>query len=164
MGSLKEPTARDLVVTVSDGEYRIEDTEIRIDDGWPDPQDGLTTGEDRWFVVLTGIEWGPLDVTIDIGTSPLDENLSAWEAVVQRGIEVTGGVVHVLDTGLTVQHEIQLPEPGWYLAQVHVRGRMSRLGKGHDPQGAEEHLIKFRRADGPVPNRILIGPDEFSTF
>src|SRR5882757_9866149 len=113
MGSLEEPTARDVVVTVGDGQYRIEDTEIRIDDGWPDPEDRLTTGEDRWFVVLTGIEWGPLNVTIDIGASPLDENLSAWEAVIQRGIEVTGGVVHVLDAGLTVQHEIQLPEPGW---------------------------------------------------
>ncbi|MCR6484006.1 hypothetical protein M8542_14370 [Amycolatopsis sp. OK19-0408] len=161
MGSLGPSARRELVVNVSDGQYRVEDTEIIIDDGWPEPEDRLTTGEDRWFVVLTGLEWGPLNVTIDTGTGPLETNFSSWDSVVQRGIEVTHGSVDILGTGLTVQHEIALPGSGWYVVQVHARGRMSRLAKGHNADGEEEHLIQLRPADGPVPHLLLVGPDEF---
>lgn len=161
MGSLEPAARHELVVNVSDGQYRVEDTEIIIEDGWPDSEDRLTTGEDRWFVVLTGLEWGPLNVTIDTDPGPVETDFSSWDAVVQRGIEVTQGSVDILGTGLTVQHEIPLPVSGWYLVQVHARGRMSRLAKGHNAGGEEEHLIQLRPADGPVPNRLLVGPDEF---
>jgi hypothetical protein len=164
MGSVEEPDTRELVVNVSDGQYRIEDTAVELDDAWPETEDQLTTGEDRWMAVIAGVEWGPLSVVVDTGDESPAEDFSAWEAVAQRSIEVTGNVVHVLNTGGTVQHEIPLPRPGWYTVTVHARGRATRLGKGHDPNGAEEHLIRFRRADGPVPNRRLVGPDEFGTF
>lgn len=149
-----------VLLETSDGVYRVEDPYHEPDDAWPGTVDTLTTGEDGWFGVITGVEWGRLDVTVDLGSGEFNLDFSDWDIVSRRGIYASQGVLEITNSGSLRQHQL-LGAPGWYTVQVHARGRASRLGKRHHENGLEEHFLQFRKAKGHVSSEALKGPDDF---
>ncbi|WP_146108142.1 hypothetical protein V5P93_003901 [Actinokineospora auranticolor] len=151
-----------IIVRSADGQYRLEDAApVRYRDAWPPPQDGMTTGEEQWFAVLTGMEWGPLNVGLDLRESAPAAIPPGWEAVTERRIHVTSSALHFLTTSLDLVHELALPTAGWWAVRVHVTGRMSRRPKEHSPDGLEEHLLQLWPVEGDAPPRLLVGPDAY---
>jgi hypothetical protein len=150
-----------VVVNTADGQYRIEDPNQPVINAWPTPVDGLTTGEDGWFVVLTGVEWGLLDVTLQRLPVTPEAIANGWDAVAERGIRITGPSLNMVTTSLDLLHVIPIDTPGWHIARVHARGRMGRLAKRHQPGGEEEHLLQLWPTVGKPASRLLVGPDDY---
>jgi hypothetical protein len=154
-------TREKIVAEVADGQYRFESPGHPMDDPWPESEDGLTTGEDGWFVVLAGIEWGPLDVSVEYRAGAPADVAPGWETVSQRSFYIPNAVFEILTTSLDVVHTVSIPSVGWHVVRVHVRGRDSRLAKNHQPGGMEEHLLQIWPADSKQPASLLVGPDHY---
>lgn len=151
------------VVTVStaDGQYRIEDPSQPVTNPWPTPTDGITTGENGWLVILTGVEWGPLDVTIQHLPAKPDKVLDDWEIIAERSINTTDTNLNIVTTSLDLVHTISLGVRGWYTVRAHARGRMSRLARHHHTEGQEEHLLQLWPTAHKQAPTLLVGPDEY---
>ncbi|MBN6034093.1 hypothetical protein [Amycolatopsis sp. 195334CR] len=150
-----------IVVRAADGQYRLETAPIDLQDPWPQTTDGLTTGEDDWFVVLTGLEWGPLNLTVEYLADPATAPTDEWEVVSQRTIHIVNSTLVLLTTSLDVLHTFTLPTSGWHQTQIAARGRASRLAEGHNPGGLERHHLQLWPTPAPAAPTLLRGPDEY---
>jgi hypothetical protein len=74
---------------VSHHQYQVESDRERFE-AWPDSADGLLTGEDTWFAVITGVEYGHADVTLRLlsEAGPVD---SVYEMTAERDFYVRPG-------------------------------------------------------------------------
>jgi hypothetical protein len=154
-------SSEEVTVSTADGQYRIEDPSQPVTNPWPTPTDGITTGEDGWFVVLTGVEWGPLDLTIQHLPTRPDTVLDGWEIIAERSINATNTNLNIVTTSLDLVHAVSLDVPGWYTVRAHARGRMSRLAKHHHSNGQEEHLLQLWPTPRKQTPTLLVGPDEY---
>lgn len=76
-----------LTIQAMDGQYLIESSSERSDVA-PPSVDGLTMGEAGWTSVLTGAEYGPIEVAVQVlGGHPRGVE-PGWDMVAERDINV----------------------------------------------------------------------------
>ncbi|WP_207222719.1 hypothetical protein [Herbihabitans rhizosphaerae] len=121
----------------------------------------MTTGEDNWMAVLCGVEWGPIDVTLELHDVGPDELEAGWEIVSERSLYVTSTIVDWMSTDGQLFKAISLATPGWHRVRVHATGRQSRKPKRHTDDGKEEHKIMIWPTSGPSGMQLLLGPDDY---
>jgi len=143
---------------ISHHQYQVESDRDRFDD-WPDSPDGLLTGEDTWFAVITGVEYGHADVILRLlgEPGPLDP---AYEMAAERDFWVQP------DHGIDL-YELLKPQPllsinapaALYRVRVSVTGRWAAAQPRED-NPIEQHLIELWPADNPSPPAALTDLDQ----
>jgi hypothetical protein len=158
----KYPSAtRVLTVNAKERQYRIQAT-VDYDQPWPASEDGLTTGEDSWTAVITGTQWGPVTIGVQVlGEAPLRLE-EGWDMVVERDIVSEAGGLEIIELFDTGGASIRA-SAGRLRLRIHVHNRAGAAPHGYLDTALESHLIQIWPSDEPQPPAMLVGPDEFAT-
>lgn len=151
----------DLTVRASYSQYLL-DSSRQVDDPWPDPIHGLTTGEEDWLAILTGTQYGPVTVHLAVTGAQPERVESGWDMVGERDLSVPTGTVNVGGPGDTPELQLRL-EPGLYRVRIHVRGRAQAQPYGYLEKPMEEHLILLWPSQRPQPPARLTDPDDYAS-
>jgi hypothetical protein len=148
---------RQLTLAAADNQYQIQ-SDTHRENPWPDSPDGLLTGEDGWLAVVTGVEWGPVEVTVDYrtaspGTLPDDYEMSA-----ERDLVVENGRIGIREIYAPRAAEVLDAENGRYRVRVSASGRWEAFTVTSDSP-AERHLVQIWRSDHPAEPATLTPPD-----
>lgn len=150
-----------MILKVQDGQYMVDAVAEEYGDDWPDPEDSLTTGEERYAYVITGTSWGPVTVyTQNLPQRP-DEIEPGWEIVVERDIIADQGglsVENLYQTGPTGGLAVR---PGRARLRVHARSRAEARASKELEEPLEAHLLQIWPTNEAQPPIVLIGPDEY---
>jgi len=143
------------------GEYGIE-TGAPHEDGFPDPLDFLTTGEDSWMLVLCGTGWGP--VTLTVGTHavpPAVDTDGRWDMIGERDIVAAGTSIEFRPMLDAPNHTI-LVTPGRYRVRVHVKDRAAAHALGRIETPHETHRVDIWAVRNATDPATLTPPDRYS--
>ncbi len=152
------PDPEVITIGVQDGQYVLESSPLR-NNAWPDPSDGLTTGEENWLAVITGTQWGDVSVEVRVLMSPPATLDTEWEMVVERDLATKSGEIAIRDLySVPPIHAVRL-SPGLLRVRVHVRGRSGTPPETSSASPAETHLIQMWPVKHESPATILAGPD-----
>jgi hypothetical protein len=161
--AMDDPHSEVLTIKAMNGQYVIESSPKRSDP-WPAPFDALTTGEGNWIAVLTGTEFGPVEIGVAIaGEFPgWEPGQKAWDMVGERDLAVEHGEVLIHDLlSDTPPCRLRLGHRRYRL-RIHVRGRTEAAPYGYLAEVLERHHILFFPTDEVRPPATLKGPDEWA--
>jgi hypothetical protein len=156
------PSSEVLTVTAEDGQYLLEASALRVN-AWPTPVGALLTGEENWTAVITGTQFGPFSVRIELLGEPPVRVDNHWDMTAERDI--------VAPEGKLVLHDLYDTEPAYRLAvppgrlrmRVHVRDRSAAADRGELPEAAvEAHLILLWPTPIEAVPAVLTGPDAYA--
>jgi hypothetical protein len=160
---MDDPRSEVLTMKAMNGQYVIESSPERSDP-WPAPFDALTTGEENWIAVLTGTEFGLVEIEVAItGEFPgWDPGQQGWDMVGERDLAVEHGEVLIHDLFSNIPPcRLQLGHRRYRL-RIHVRGRAEAAPHGYLAEVLERHQILFVPTDEVRPPATLKGPDEWA--
>jgi hypothetical protein len=145
---------------ISHHQYQVESDRDRFEE-WPDSPDGLLTGEDTWFAVITGVEYGYADVTLRLlrEAGPVDPG---YEMAAERDFYVQPD--HGIDLYELLEPQSLLSidaQPALYRVRVNVTGRWA-AAQPRDDNPIEQHLIELWPVERESPPRVVTGLDEFA--
>lgn len=155
-----------LTIDCKDGQYHL-DAGGEHDDPWPEPDFAATTGEDSWFAVICGTDWGPVDVRFqlvhDLAEVPQSQLLDAqWEMITERDIEVGVIPIEII--------EMYTPQPynrietgaGLFRIRLHMANRMEARDSSDLTSPVERHWVLIWPTPEPAPPSLLRGPDTYA--
>lgn len=147
-----------LTVRAADGQYHL-DTGVVHDNPWPDSVDGLTTGEAGWMAVITGVEWGPIAVRVQVRhAAPAGTDLG-WDMVAERDLIVGGRGIAINEIYEAAPGYVCDAAPGLHRVRVSVRGRGAQHGEGGE--SVEQHFLQIWPASSPTQPSTVHGPDRY---
>lgn len=150
-----------LTITAIHSQYRIEADPEQWDE-WPDPVDGLTTGEDGWIAVLTGTQHGLVTVRFQFRDSAPRELEPGWDMVGERDLVCEGTQVLVKHLLGDIPPDVVAVTPGRYRLRIHVAGREAaqRAGVATHNEPIERHFVQMWATSEPAETMLLTEPDE----
>lgn len=148
-----------LIVHAQDGQYHLR-TGSDINEWWPDSPDGLLTGETEWIAVLCGIEFGPVEITLQLHEQPPPLDTEHWEMAVERTLNCPDREMTIVEIYSGNAHNIPIPANLLRL-RVSVRNRTTAAPLTIPPQEpVEDHRIDIWPTTNQEPTYIVHGPDE----
>jgi hypothetical protein len=155
-----------LAIRCKDGQYHL-DAGGDHDDPWPEPSYAATTGEDTWFAVICGTEWGEVSVRVQLVREPSevpDAQLvdKEWELITERDIDVEGQSISILELNTPQPfHQIKTG-PGLFRVRLHMRNRQQAFEAGDFSGPIERHWLLVWPTTTAAPVLLLRGPDTFA--
>jgi hypothetical protein len=149
-----------LTVIAMNGQYRIE-ADPEQDEDWPTPVNALATGEDGWVAVLTGTQFGPVTVQVQILAAPPESYETGWEMVGERDLHCDEDVIRIRDLFSNIPPDTVTVRPGIYRLRIHVSSRAEASPFAVVEEPIERHLVQMWAVPEPRDPVVLVGPDEW---
>ncbi len=145
---------------IEDGQYWISDNDPSIEFVLPDPGgvSGLVGVSAGLAIVITGTQFGNVEVTVQAGESDPGLDTAPWDDVTEISLSGGPGSLGVsVTSGGQGPYELQYltpPGAGSYRVRVHARGRDAGAARDVvNGRPVEEHLIQIWPAP-PAPETI----------
>jgi hypothetical protein len=151
---------RQLTLAAADNQYQIQ-SDTHREDPWPDSPDGLLTGEDGWLAVITGAEWGPVEVVVEYRTAAPERLPDDYEMSAERDLYVDNGRIGIREIYAPRAAEVLDAGNGRYRVRVSVSGRWEAFTAKSDSP-AERHLVQIWRSEQPAEPATLTSPDRYA--
>ncbi|WP_328935002.1 MULTISPECIES: hypothetical protein [unclassified Streptomyces] len=136
------PTTASSPVHVDYHTFELTDSDVRVPMGF-DTSNGLVFSRPGHAVICTGINSGPVNVSIQLRRYPPERaDTGAWDEVVDHSVETRTGHLRVT---CVMDDPPELPPltpfgPGSYRVRVHARGR-DTAPDGHVVDPGEDYLL-----------------------